>query len=213
MKQFYKSQDFKLEQNKDFYKLLYGKSKYLRNLVKKKNESYNLLSKQKIEIIKEKLLRINRFERDYSIFSKEKLIPNSNTIKEYKYYFSPDIKPIFLSPEEEIYPNKYKKKEYDIDGFSLIYKETNSSNYSQGKPIKILNTSSYAKLNEKPKYKSIKDGENCFINLEDRKSYDYSNTRYNNSNLFNNSTLSNYTSSFLTSVGNNVIVNKNKKSS
>ena len=211
MKQFYKSQEFKLNPYKDLYNLLYGKSKYFQNLVQKKNESYNLLSQQKIEIIKEKLLRSNRFERDYSIFAKEKLILKPNTIKSTKFYFSPDIKPVFLSPEEESYPNKYKKKEYDIDGFSLIYKETNSSNFSKPKPLKILNTSSYTKLNEKGKYKKNK-GENHFIDLEDRKNFEFPNSRYNNSNMLNNSNLTNYTSSFLTSIGNNVIINRNKKS-
>ena len=166
------------------------------------------MSKQKIEIIKEKLLKKNKFERDYSLFSKEKLSSKPNSYKSHKFYFSPDIKPKFLSPEEEIYPTKYQKKKFDIDGFSKIYKETNSSKFSRPKPIKILNTSSYLKLKVKGR------NEDDFKDFEGTSNNESSNNRYNNSNLFNNnnSNQSNYKSSFLTGVGNNVIINKTKKS-
>lgn len=217
MKQLYKSQDFKLNSYKDLYKCLYGKSKYLKSLEKKKNESYNIVTDKKLEMIKEKLLRTNQFRRDYSIFSKQKLFIKPESTKTNQYYFTPDIKPLFLSLEEINYPNRYRKKKFDIDNFSLIYKETNSSNYSKQKPLKVLNTSSYSKLNQKGKYKgnNSSNNNNCCINYEDGKNFEISNKSnvYNaSSNIFNKSTISNNTSSFLTSIGNNVILNKIKKS-
>ena len=212
MKKLFKSQDFHFNSKKDFYRCLYGKSKYLKGLEKKKIESYNSLSNQKFEIIKEKLLRTNRFDRDYSIFSKEKLILKTEPISN-KFYFSPDIKPIILSNEEANFPNRYRKKQFDTDNFSLIYKETNSSNYSKSKPLIVLNTSSYAKLNEKGKYKGFKTNKgNCYIDFEDKKNYDISNNSnlYNSTHVYNKSNISNYSSSFLTSIGNNVVLNKIK---
>ena len=177
MKQLYKSQDFKLNSYKDLYKCLYGKSKYLKSLEKKKNESYNIVTDKKLEMIKEKLLRTNRFKRDYSIFSKQKLFIKPESTKTNQYYFTPDIKPLFLSLEEINYPNRYRKKKFDIDNFSLIYKETNSSNYSKQKPLKVLNTSSYSKLNQKGKYKgnNSSNNNNCCINYEDGKNFEISN--------------------------------------
>ena len=210
MKKLYKSQDFKLNSYKDLYKCLYGKSEYLKHLVKKRNESYNIITKQKYELLKEKILRTNKFERDYSIFSREKLMLKPiKKERNNKFYFSPNIKPIFLSSEEINYPNRYQKKKFDIDNFSLIYKETNSSKYSKSKPIIILNTSSYNKLNEKGKYKGAKTcGNNSIIDFENSKNESL-NDKYNNSNnTFNKSGLSNYNSSFLTCIGNNVIFNK-----
>ena len=172
-------------------------------MVKKKNESYNIITKKKYEILKEKILRTNKFERDYSIFSKEKLMLKPATKKfNNKFFFSPYIKPLFLSSEEVNYPNKYQKKKYDIDNFSLIYKETNSSYYSKSKPIVILNTSVYFKLKEKKSCPKT-CGNNSVRNYENSKNESI-NYKYNN----NKSTLSNYNSSFLTSIGNNVIFNK-----
>ena len=208
MKKLYKSQDFKLNSYKDLYKCLYGKSEYLKHLVKKRNESYNIITNQKYEILKEKILRANKFERDYSIFSREKLMLKPiEKEKNNRFYFSPYIKPIFLSSEEVNCPNRYQKKKFDIDDFSLIYKETNSSKYSKSKPIIILNTSSYTKLNEKRKYKGTKT---CGNNSDFENSKNESlNCKYNSSNnIFNKSGLSNNNSSFLTCIGNNVIFNK-----
>ena len=216
MEKFYKSQDFFLTNLKELHNLLYGKSKYLKNLVKRKNESYNSLTNKKIEMIKDKLIRANKFERDYSIFSKEKLVLKPLTTRKSKMYFSPDIRPLILSPEEAENPKRYKKKVFDTDNFSLIYKETNSSKYSKTKPIIVLNTSSFSKLNQKGRYKENKtNGGNCFIDFEDRKNFEFPNNSinffYNNSSqVLNNSNGSNYTSSFLTSVGNNVVINKIK---
>ena len=204
----------------DLNKLLYGKSKYLKNLEKKKNDSFKLLNIQKFEIMKEKLLRANRFERNYMLFSKNDLKIKPASTHTQKFYFSPDIKPLFLSEIEEVYPNRYKKKNFDTDNFSLIYKVTNSVNYPEKKPIIVLNTSAYSKLNEKRKYrgtttyKGINKGKR---NYEDRKNYEYANTSnqsnmVSKSNVINKSNLSNYNSSFLTSVGNNVMSNKDKNS-
>lgn len=215
MQKIFRQNDSNLFPYKDIHQLLYGKSKYFKNLEKKKNDSYNLINTQKIEIIKDKLLRSNRFERNYALFSKNNLELKPSITQTQKIYFSPDIKPLFLSAEEEVYPNRYKKKKFDIDNFSLIYKVTNSSNYSEQKPIKLLNTSAYFKMKEKRKKeeKNIYKG-NKNKDFEDRKNIDFSNYSniFNNSNVINKSNLSNYNSSFLTSVRNNVIINREKKS-
>ena len=208
--------------NKDLNKLLNGKSKYLKNLEKKKNDSYKLINIQKFEIMKEKLLRANRFERNYSLFSKNDIEIKPTSTHTQKFYFSPDIKPLFLSEIEEVYPNRYKKKKFDTDNFSLIYKVTNSVNYPEKKPIIVLNTSVYSKYNENRKYKGAsryKGISNDKKNSEDRKINEYTNnSKSNKSNMIsksiaiNKSNISNYNSSFLTSVGNNVMSNKDKYS-
>ena len=65
------------------------------------------------------------------------------------------------------------------------------------------------KKEEKNIYKGNKNKD-----FEDRKNIDFSNYSniFNNSNVINKSNLSNYNSSFLTSVRNNVIINREKKS-
>ena len=217
MKKMHKSQDYFKFSKKDLYKILYSKSKYLKNLENKKNESYNLINNQKIEILKDKLIRANNFNRDYSVFSKEKLYLKPQSNYPPRFYFTPDIKPLILSPEEINEPNRYRKKKFDIDEFSLMYRRNNNiSNYSTKNSFLVSNKSKLYKFNEKKKLKKNEESlENCFIDLEDKNNFNISNRSKmdnNNNNILNGSSTSKIFPSFLTSVGNNIVINNSKKS-
>ena len=203
MRKLYKSQEFKSIRDILLDINLNRKSKYLKNLEKKKNESYKIINRERIEIIKENLIRVNKLERDYSIFSREKLRIYPRNKNKNKFIISPNIKPIFLSAEEEAFPNKYKKKQFNIDTFSLIYKETNSTNYSKSKLFKPLITSSYTKFNEKGKFKSTKKY-NLKSNFELNKNIEHN----YNLLLFNRNKNNETSPPFLTSVGKKFIINK-----
>ena len=150
MNNLYKSQNLFSTPYKEIYNLLNGKSKYLRTLEKKKEDSYKLIDDQKIGIIKERLIRTNRFNRDYAIFSKPKLFIKQKSDRLKKFHFTPDLKLLILSPEEANDPYRYKKKQYDIDPFSLIYKETNSYNLPGSKPLKMsFNRTKFSNIDKK----------------------------------------------------------------
>ena len=170
-----------INKSNDFKKYINKKSDYLKNLEKRKNKSLRILNKTKMQLLKQKLQKLNHIERNYKIFS----IKEGNKLPindSYKFHYTPNIKQIFLSPEEAENSERYKKKDFDIDGFSLIYKTTNSTEY----PIRIFNLS---KFNEKSK----------FINKK-------SNNRSHKNNINNKSSFD----SFLTSIGSSVIFNNSR---
>ena len=170
-KKLYRTENLKLTKYKDLYKLLFEKSKYFKTLEKKKNESYNIIENQKLTTIKNNLIRANRFARDYTIFSKNKFKLKPIQIKPKKYHYTPDVKSLILSPEEANDPNRYKKKDVDIDQFSLIYKEKNSYCFIPSKPLKMSNKFKL-KLSERKKInRNITSFEKCFDNFENKKSY------------------------------------------
>ena len=115
-----------------FKNILYKKSEYLRNLEERKNKSYRIINKTKNELLKQKILKSNIIQRNYKIFSKNEIFIPKN--KSPKFYFTPNIKQVFLSSEESEYYPRYKKKDFDIDNFSMIYKN-NTTAY----PIRINN--------------------------------------------------------------------------
>ena len=213
MNNLYKSQNLFSTPYKEIYNLLNGKSKYLRTLEKKKEDSYKLINDQRIGIIKERLIRTNRFNRDYAIFSKPKLFIKQKSDRLKKFHFTPDLKLLILSPEEANDPYRYKKKQYDIDPFSLIYKETNSYNLPGSKPLKMsFNRTKFSNIDKKKLNKTSLI--NCFLDLEEKKSYEFHNKiNLNNSpNISNKSNISKNNSPFLTLVANNIILNKSIKS-
>ena len=112
--------------------ILYKKSDYLRNLEERKNKSYRIINKTKNELLKQKILKSNIIQRNYKIFSKNEIFIPKNASP--KFYFTPNIKQVFLSSEESEYYPRYKKKDFDIDNFSMIYKN-NTTAY----PIRINN--------------------------------------------------------------------------
>ena len=161
----------------NYNKFLHEKSDYLKNLERRKNKSFRILNKTKIELIKQKIQKLNSIERNYKIFSKN----DANKIpinKSSKFYLAPNIKQILLTNEESEFYERYKKKDFNIDTFSLIYKTTNSTDYPQRVFYKT-------KLNE---------------NIKNNKK-DNPNTKNNNKSSFG---------SFLTSIGNSVVLNNSR---
>ena len=174
-----------INKSKDFKKYINKKSDYLKNLEKRKNKSLRILNKIKMQLLKQKIQKLNHIERNYKIFS----IKEGNKLPindSYKFYYTPNIKLIFLSTEEAENYERYKKKEFDIDNFSLIYKTTNSTEY----PIRIFDKT---RFNEKAKFKNINN--NKKINKSSDK---------NNKSSFD---------SFLTSIGNSVIFSNSRYNS
>ena len=174
-----------INKSNDFKKYINKKSDYLKNLEKRKNKSLRILNKTKMQLLKQKLQKLNHIERNYKIFS----IKEGNKLPindSYKFHYTPNIKLIFLSPEEAENSERYKKKDFDIDGFSLIYKTTNSTDY----PIRIFNIT---KFNEKAKFNN-------------------SNKKINNTNYQNKNNKSSF-DSFLTSIGNSVIFSNSRYNS
>ena len=102
------------------------KSNYLKNLDYLKTESNKEIEDKKIDILIDKCLGINRFERDYSFFSPPVYASHSSSPtkdnKNQKKRLFPELKVLITSPDEREYPKKYKKKDYIEDSFSNIYK-------------------------------------------------------------------------------------------
>ena len=163
----------------NYKNLLNKKSEYLWNLEKRKNKSFRIINKTKNELLKQKILKPYAIQRNYKIFSKNKaFIPET---KPKKFYFTPNIRPIFLSYEESENYKRYKKKDFEIDDFSLIYKNKNLTGY----PIRVFGEI-------KPQEKVLNN--NNYSN--------YKNKVKNN----NNST----SYSFMTSIGNSVMTNNSR---
>ena len=111
-----------------FNSKLNQKSNYLKNLDYLNNESTKEIEDEKIDILIDKCLGINKFERDYSFFSppinaSHSPSPSKDNKKQKKRLF-PELKVLITSPDEKEYPNKYKKKDYIEDSFSNIYKNS-----------------------------------------------------------------------------------------
>ena len=102
------------------------KSNYLKNLDYLKTESNKEIEDKKIDILIDKCLGINKFERDYSFFSPPVYASHSSSPskdnKNQKKRLFPELKVLITSPDEREYPEKYKKKDYIEDSFSNIYK-------------------------------------------------------------------------------------------
>ena len=102
------------------------KSNYLKNLDYLKTESNKEIEDKKIDILIDKCLGINKFERDYSFFSPSVYASHSSSPskdnKNQKKRLFPELKVLITSPDEREYPEKYKKKDYIEDSFSNIYK-------------------------------------------------------------------------------------------
>ena len=93
------------------------KSTYLRNLYKKEREILEKVGLKKAEIISEKLLKKEKFQRDYSFFAQNK--PEIIEIKKLpQINVSSLLKFSIISPEEKYWINKPKKS----DEFANIYK-------------------------------------------------------------------------------------------
>jgi len=160
------------------------KSNYLKNLDYLKTEGIKEIEDEKIDILIDKCLGINKFERDYSFFSPPVYASHSSSPskdKKQKKRLFPELKVLITSPNERDYPEKYKKKDYIEDSFSNIYK--NSKNKNSNFNDKISN-----KINDiyKPNSRYLNTLETDRINYKSR----------NEENTY---------SSFLTGIGRNIM--------
>ena len=116
-----------------FNYLFNKKSNYLKNLPKLKYDGLKEIENEKVKILIDKFLGINKFERDYSFFNPP-LISMSTSPKEdpqkRKLKLFPDLKILITSPLEKEEPERYKQKEYLEDSFSNIYKN-DGRNYKE----------------------------------------------------------------------------------
>ena len=188
----------------NFYKLLHGKTNYLKNLVNKKNEIIKIVDNQRKEILKDSIFGKNKFERDYSVFSSNNkfrnIIPKKPT---QKFFFSPNQKITFLSPEDNENLDKYKIKVFSTDDFSNMYKYGNIKNFPSTPPTKMINKTTYKNMKKIAiRYDDEKNEEIHFDNNYGR--------YFNNSSIYNCSRTTRHSSTFLTGVGSKVL-NPQKK--
>jgi len=109
-----------------FNSKLNKKSNYLKNLVNVKDEGYKKIENDKVDILINECLGIDKFERDYSFFNPPIFgFQSSNDISEKsKLKLLPKLKVLITSPSEKDFPDRYKQKDYIEDDFSNIYKNS-----------------------------------------------------------------------------------------
>ena len=141
-----------------FNNLFNKKSNYLKNLQNLNTEGIKEIENEKAEILIDKCLGINQFERDYSFFNPP--LQNSEhssreESKKKKLKLFPELKILITSPIERNFPDRYKKKDFAEDDFSNIYKNNNRNNiekenklYGSYRSIS-KNKNSFEKDNEK----------------------------------------------------------------
>lgn len=133
-----------------------GKTVYLEGLLKKKIDGLKHLEEEKAKLIIDKLLGKYKLERNYLFFQITPAYIMKRTPQKFK--FTPDLKLSIQSQEEKDDPMKYKKKMYDADTFSAIYKVRNSADFPKSTlPIRYRNDSILANFRAKRlalKYKS-----------------------------------------------------------
>ena len=170
-----------------FNNLLLKRSNYLKNLKKNNVEGLKEVENEKVEILIDKCLGINTFERDYSFFNQpinggQSSSKDKNNKKQFKVI--PDLKVLIASPIEKIDPQRYKKKDVIYDNFANMYK--NNNNYSQEKYRKNILYGSYGTINAKRKLiENDNDNDKYFNKLE--KKIASSLLTDNGKNIINNS--------------------------
>ena len=108
-----------------FNKLFNKKSNYWKNLLNQNKEGIKEIENEKVDILINKCLGINKFERDYSFFNPpiNGSLSSREHPKKQKFNFLPNLKILITSPIERDYPDRYKQKDYIEDNFSNIYKK------------------------------------------------------------------------------------------
>ena len=109
-----------------FNYLFNKKSCYLKNLEKVRKEGSKEIENEKVDMLIEKYLGINKFDRDYSFFNPPSVGIQSSSkeeSKKKKINIFPDLKILITSPLEKNDPERYKPKNYIGDNFSNIYKK------------------------------------------------------------------------------------------
>ena len=167
------------------------KSQYLKNLSRIKTNIIKDIENEKEEILIDKVLGKNKFERDYSFFSFPLLNPPSSTkeeVQSQKLKFVPNLKVLITSSGERIDPDRYKPKEYSRDKFSNIYKKREINNNTNDNIIKEKN-------NYINGYYYKKNTQNC----NEKNNYKYKNEKVGK------------ISSLLTDIGRSIIIDPSNK--
>ena len=131
-----------------FNNLFNKKSNYLKNLGNLQSEGIKEIENEKVDILIDKCLGINKFERDYSFFNPPISSSPSSPREEHKkkrLKLFPELKVLITSPIERNYPDRYKQKDIIEDEFSNIYKHNYNNNI--GKENKLYG--SYNSINTK----------------------------------------------------------------
>ena len=111
-----------------FDSLFNKKSDYLKNLVNVRTDGIKEIENEKVNILIDKCLGINQFDRNYGFFSPSIAATHSKTKdepKKPKLRLFPELKVLITSPNERENPDRYKPKDYIEDEFSNIYKNKN----------------------------------------------------------------------------------------
>ena len=116
-----------------FNYLFNKRSNYLKSLPNLNNEGIKEIENEKVDILIDKYLGINKFNRDYSFFNPP-LYGSQPSFREEskkkKVKMFPELKVLITSPNERAEPNRYKQKDFMEDKFSNIYK-TSNKNYQE----------------------------------------------------------------------------------
>ena len=169
-----------------FNNLFNKKSDYLKNLIKQNTTGIKEIENEKVDILIDKCLGLDKFERDYSFFNQPisgALSPNREEKKTKKLKLFPDLKILITSPIEKIDPGRYRQKDYIEDNFSNIYKNTINQKNNTEKYKKIIYGS----------YKPIDRKKNSSENVNRINHYNENEQKVS--------------SSFLTSIGKSIINN------
>jgi len=117
------------------------KSNYLKNLVNVKDEGYKKIENDKVDILINECLGIDKFERDYSFFNPPiyGFQPSNEISEKSKLKLFPKLKVLITSPSEKDFPDRYKQKDYIEDDFSNIYKNSYRSSLDKNNKIYSYN--------------------------------------------------------------------------
>ena len=142
-----------------FNYLFNKKSYYLKNLEKVRKEGNKEIENEKVDMLIEKYLGINKFDRDYSFFNPPLvgIQPSSKEeSKKKKLNIFPDLKILITSPVEKNDPERYKPKEYIGDNFSNIYKKVKKKTPEKNNRLfgsyRLINRNPYSFEDNNEKY-------------------------------------------------------------
>ena len=142
-----------------FNYLFNKKSYYLKNLEKVRKEGNKEIENEKVDMLIEKYLGINKFDRDYSFFNPPLvgIQPSSKEeSKKKKLNIFPDLKILINSPVEKNDPERYKPKEYIGDNFSNIYKKVKKKTPEKNNRLfgsyRLINRNPYSFEDNNEKY-------------------------------------------------------------
>ena len=142
-----------------FNYLFNKKSYYLKNLEKVRKEGSKEIENEKVDMLIEKYLGINKFDRDYSFFNPPSVGIQSSSkeeSKKKKINIFPDLRILITSPVEKNDPDRYKPKECIGDNFSNIYKKVKKKTPEKNNRLfgsyRLINRNPYSFEDNNEKY-------------------------------------------------------------